>query len=52
MCCAPSTREVAALWIDAASVAEHARASMAQETGEDYGVAAPINTRTDDTLLP
>ena len=29
----PIYQEVAALWIDAASVAEHARASMAQETG-------------------
>jgi len=44
----PIYQEVVALWIDAASVAEHARASMAQETGEDYGVGAPINTRADD----
>lgn len=44
----PIYQQVSALWIDAASVAEHARASMAQETGADYGVAAPINTRTDD----
>lgn len=44
----PIYQEVAAFWIDAAAVAEHARASMAQETGEDYGVGAPVNTRTDD----
>ena len=44
----PIYQEVTALWIDAASVAEQVRASMAQETGEDYGVAPPINTRADD----
>ena len=47
----PIYQEVAALWIDAASAAEHARASMAQETGADYGVAAPINTRTDEYAI-
>ncbi len=41
-------QEVAALWCDAAAVAAHARASMSQATGGDYGVGAPINTRTDD----
>lgn len=40
--------EVVALWRDAATVAEHARASMRQETGEDHGVGAPVNARTHD----
>ena len=44
----PIYQEVAAFWIDAAAAAEHARASMAQETGEDYGVGAPVNTRSED----
>lgn len=44
----PIYQQVSALWIDTASVAQHARACMAKETGEDYGLAAPINTRTDD----
>ncbi|MDR2325004.1 MAG: DUF1911 domain-containing protein [Acidovorax sp.] len=38
----------AALWRDAASVAEHARQSMAQATAAPYGVPAPIATRTSD----
>ena len=42
----PIYLETVALWRDAAAVADHARASMGQATGEDYGVPAPINTRS------
>lgn len=44
----PIFLETVALWKDAAMVAQHARAAMSEETGEDYGVAAPIATRTDE----
>ena len=40
--------EISALFCDMAAVAEHARASMRQETGEDYGISAPVKTRSDD----
>lgn len=43
----PIYQEVVALWRDAAAVADHARASMRQATGEDHGVGAPVNTRGD-----
>ena len=39
----PIYLEIVALWKDAATVASHARTSMRQATGEDYGVPAPIN---------
>lgn len=42
----PIYLETVALWQDAAAVAGHARASMSQTTGDDYGVLAPINTRS------
>lgn len=38
--------ETVALWKDVATVASHARASMSEATGEDYGVPAPINARS------
>ena len=38
--------DIAALWRDMAAVADHARRSMAEETGAPYGVPAPIATRT------
>lgn len=44
----PIYQEVVALWRDAAAVAEHARASLLQATGETHGVGAPVNTRSDD----
>lgn len=43
----PIYLETVALWKDAAAVAGHARASMAQD-GQDYGVAPPIATRGSD----
>lgn len=42
----PIYLETVALWKDTATVASHARTSMSQATGEDYGVPAPINTRS------
>ncbi|QXZ08301.1 DUF1911 domain-containing protein [Comamonas sp. Y33R10-2] len=42
----PIYLETVALWKDTAAVAHHARASMSQTTGEDYGVPAPINARS------
>ncbi|MEG0148052.1 MAG: DUF1911 domain-containing protein [Comamonas sp.] len=42
----PVYLETVALWKDAAAVAVHARASMGHATGADYGVPAPINTRS------
>ena len=42
----PIYLETVALWKDAAAVASHARTSMSQATGEDYGVPAPINARS------
>lgn len=41
----PIYLETVALWKDAATVASHARSCMAQATGEDYGVPAPIHAR-------
>lgn len=42
----PIFQDVAALWCDMAAVADHARRSMAAETGAPFGVPAPIATRT------
>lgn len=42
----PIYLETVALWLDAAFVASHARTRMSQATGADYGVLAPINTRS------
>ena len=42
----PIYLETVALWKDAAAVAGHARASMSQASGAEYGVPAPINTRS------
>lgn len=44
----PVYQEIVVLWRDAAGVAEHARASLRQATGEDHGVAAPISSRSAD----
>ena len=41
----PIYQETVALWLDAAAVAAHARASMSQHSGEDFGVPPPITTR-------
>ena len=40
----PIYQETVALWLDAAAVAAHARASMSQHSGEDFGVPPPITT--------
>ena len=40
--------ETVALWRDCATVANHARQCMAQESGGDYGVAPPIHTPGND----
>lgn len=42
----PIYLETVALWKDTAAVASHARTSMSQATGDEYGVPAPINTRS------
>lgn len=42
----PIYLETVALWKDTATVASHARTSMSQATDADYGVPAPINTRS------
>ena len=42
----PVFLETVALWKDTAMLAQHARAAMREETGEDYGVAEPIATQT------
>ena len=41
----PIYLETVALWLDAATVAANARASMAQQGGEEFGVPPPITTR-------
>ncbi|MFG5778200.1 PoNe immunity protein domain-containing protein [Comamonas sp. J-3] len=44
----PLYLQTVALWRDAAAVADHARASMREATGADFGVGAPLATRTQD----
>ena len=44
----PLYLQTVALWRDTAVVADHARASMREATGEDFGVGAPLDTRTQD----
>lgn len=43
--------ELVALWRDAATVAEHARASLRQASAQDHGVGAPINAHTGDYAM-
>lgn len=44
----PIYQEIAALYCDMGALHQQAITGMTQETGKDYGVSAPIQTRTND----
>ena len=44
----PIYQEIAALYCDMGALHQQAITGMTQETGKDYGVAAPIETRTNE----